>query len=67
MGVIASSFLSSMIWEPKWIPVMIEAIAQGFAMGKVAKPLFAQKWEDGWDKPLSQWRSELNIQPILAH
>jgi ubiquinone biosynthesis protein Coq4 len=42
----------------------LEAIAQGFQMGKAAKPLFAQKWEDGWEKPLSQWQAELNLTPI---
>jgi ubiquinone biosynthesis protein Coq4 len=33
-------------------------------MGLNAKPLFAQRWEDGWEKPLSQWQAELNIQPF---
>ena len=65
VGVIASSILSSMIWEPRWMPAIIEAIAQSFAMGKVAKPLVAQRWEEEWDKPLSQWRDELNIQPLV--
>jgi ubiquinone biosynthesis protein COQ4 len=33
-------------------------------MGKSAKSLFAQKWEEDWEKPLTQWQTELNIQPI---
>ena len=66
IGVIACSFLSSLIWEPRWIPNMIDAIAEGFVMGKSSQPLFAQKWEEGWEKPLSQWREELNIQPKWA-
>jgi ubiquinone biosynthesis protein Coq4 len=33
-------------------------------MGKTAKSLFAQKWEEGWEKPLSQWRAELRIELI---
>jgi ubiquinone biosynthesis protein COQ4 len=33
-------------------------------MGQSAKLLFAQKWEEAWDKPLAQWQAELSIQPI---
>jgi ubiquinone biosynthesis protein Coq4 len=33
-------------------------------MGKKAKSLFAQKWEEAWEKPLAQWRAELNIMPF---
>ncbi|WP_201800864.1 hypothetical protein [Dulcicalothrix desertica] len=32
-------------------------------MGKNAKSLFAQRWEDNWEKSISQWRAELNVQP----
>ncbi|MEP0821036.1 hypothetical protein NC998_28725, partial [Trichocoleus desertorum GB2-A4] len=39
---------------------------EGFQMGKTAKSLFAQKWEEGWKKPLPQWQAELNIQPVRA-
>lgn len=46
------------------LPKLLAAIAQGFQMGKTTKPLFAQKWEEGWEKPLTQWQMELNIQPI---
>jgi ubiquinone biosynthesis protein COQ4 len=41
-----------------------EEIAQGWQMGQVAKPLFAQRWEEAWEKPLAQWQVDLNIQPI---
>ena len=64
IGVLASSFIASIIWEPRAIPTMIDAIVKGLVMGKVAKQLFAQKWEEGWDKPLVQWQKELNIQPF---
>lgn len=65
--LIASSLVSSTLMEPASLPKLLEAIACGFQMGKRAKSLFAQKWEEGWDKPLSQWQSELNIQLILAN
>ena len=64
VGILASSFIASIIWEPKAIPAIIEAIAKGLTMGKAAKQLFAQKWEEAWDKPLAQWQEELNIKPF---
>jgi ubiquinone biosynthesis protein Coq4 len=40
----------------------MESIRKGLEMGKAAKPLFAQKWEENWEKSLIEWRSELGIQ-----
>lgn len=62
--LIANSLISSTLMQPELLPSLLEAIAQGFQMGKTAQPLFAQKWEEGWEKPLTQWQAELNIQPV---
>lgn len=62
--LIANSLISATLTAPEILPELLDAIAQGFHMGKIAKPLFAQKWEEGWEKPLTQWQKELNIQPI---
>lgn len=62
--LIANSLISSTLMEPETLPQLLKAIAQGFHMGKAAKPLFAQKWEEAWEKPLTQWQAELKIQPI---
>ncbi len=61
--LIANSLISITLKEPEMLPHLLEAIAQGFQMGKAAKSLFAQKWEEDWEKPLTQWQAELNIQP----
>lgn len=34
---------------------------RGYRLGRQAKPFLAQKWEEAWEKPLAQWRSELNV------
>ncbi len=60
----ANSLISMTLLEPEHLPQLIEAISQGLQMGKTAKSLFAQKWEEGWEKPLTQWQAELDIQPI---
>ncbi len=36
----------------------------GWSLGVAAKPFLAQKWEEGWKKPLAQWRAELNIDAL---
>lgn len=43
-------------------PLVMDAVAEGWRMGRKAKPLFAQRWESGWDRPLSEWRTELGIE-----
>jgi ubiquinone biosynthesis protein COQ4 len=62
--LVAISLISTTLKEPEKLPQLLAAIAQGFQMGKMAKSLFAQKWEEGWEKPLTQWQAELNIQSI---
>ncbi|NEQ27569.1 MAG: ubiquinone biosynthesis protein, partial [Microcoleus sp. SIO2G3] len=62
--LIANALVSSTLLAPDELPKLIQAIAQGLEMGRAAKSLFAQKWEEAWDKPLSEWQVELNIHPI---
>jgi ubiquinone biosynthesis protein COQ4 len=62
--LIANSLMSSTLFGPEALPPLLESIAKGWHMGKAAKPLFAQKWEEGWEKTLTQWQAELNIEPI---
>ncbi|HIK08294.1 MAG TPA: ubiquinone biosynthesis protein [Trichormus sp. M33_DOE_039] len=62
--LIANALISITLLTPEDLPRLLEVIAQGWMMGLNAKPLFAQKWEDAWEKPLSQWQTELHIQPF---
>ncbi|MEB3161623.1 MAG: Coq4 family protein [Prochlorothrix sp.] len=63
--LVANSLISTTLQAPDLLPQLLEAIAQGFQMGRAAKPLFAQKWEEGWEKPLTQWQTELKVQPLV--
>ncbi|ACK64165.1 conserved hypothetical protein [Rippkaea orientalis PCC 8801] len=42
-----------------------ELLSAGIKMGQEAKPLFPVKWEEGFERPLDEWREELNIKPFL--
>lgn len=41
---------------------LVEAMQQGWQMGESAQPFFAQKWEENWEKPLSEWRIDLKVE-----
>jgi ubiquinone biosynthesis protein COQ4 len=62
--LVANSLMSSTLLYPEGLPALLNTIAQGWQMGETAGALFAQKWEEAWDKPLVQWQAELNIQPL---
>jgi ubiquinone biosynthesis protein COQ4 len=42
--------------------LVMDGVAYGWRMGRKAKPLFAQRWELAWDKPLAHVRTELCIE-----
>ncbi|MBW4444127.1 MAG: hypothetical protein KME10_23460 [Plectolyngbya sp. WJT66-NPBG17] len=43
---------------------LVERMQQGWRMGENAHPFLAQKWEKYWEKPLSEWRADLNIEAV---
>uniref|UniRef100_B8HY81 Ubiquinone biosynthesis protein n=1 Tax=Cyanothece sp. (strain PCC 7425 / ATCC 29141) TaxID=395961 RepID=B8HY81_CYAP4 len=43
---------------------LMQLIHRGYQMGVNAKPLLAQKWEEQWERPLAEIRSELNVVPL---
>jgi ubiquinone biosynthesis protein Coq4/ribosomal protein S18 acetylase RimI-like enzyme len=59
--LIANALVSYTLLEPEKLPHLLEAIERGWKLGKQAKPLFPQKWEEFWDKPIAQLRQELNL------
>lgn len=64
--LIANALISVTVFQPEGLSLLLNAIAQGWQMGKVARPLIAQKWEEAWEKPVAVWRAELNVQPVNA-
>ncbi|MEL6788028.1 MAG: Coq4 family protein, partial [Cyanobacteria bacterium J06607_15] len=52
--------------QPEMLSRVTDQTARGMAMGLEMKPVIAQRFEDGWDKPMQQWRKELNISnPVI--
>jgi ubiquinone biosynthesis protein COQ4 len=65
--LIAAAFVSTMLNQPEQLDRLLDRVASGYRMGAKAKPLLSQKWEEHWEKPLSQWRSELGIEPMPVY
>ena len=40
---------------------LLKALARGFQMGLEADLVIARKLEDNWERPLLEWREELNL------
>jgi len=52
--------------QPERLPDVTQQVARGMGMAIQMKPLIAQRWEDGWDKTVHQWREDLNItDPVI--
>jgi ubiquinone biosynthesis protein COQ4 len=62
--LLANSLMSATLFAPGELPKLLGSIARGWEMGETARSLFAQKWEEGWEKSLVQWREELNVRSI---
>jgi ubiquinone biosynthesis protein Coq4 len=62
--LIANALIATTLWQPEVLSPLLSAIARGGEMGQTVKPLIAQKWEEAWEKPVSVWQAELNVQPV---
>jgi ubiquinone biosynthesis protein COQ4 len=55
-GLLVNALKSSSSLHP-----LFEKIQQGWLMGETALPFLAEKWEDSWFRPLSEWRTALKV------
>jgi len=56
----AASFGSFRL-RPERYALVSEAIARGGAIGLQCAPFCVQRWEEGWERPLADWRRELGL------
>jgi len=43
-----------------------QAVAYGLELGRICAPLLAQRWEEGWARPLADWRQQLGITALVG-
>lgn len=65
--LIAGAFVSTLLNQPEQLDRLLDRVASGYRMGAKAKPLLSQKWEEHWEKPLAEWRSQLGIEPMPVY
>jgi ubiquinone biosynthesis protein COQ4 len=65
--LIAGGLLSTLFKHPEQLDKLLEQIAIGYRLGVRAKPLFAKKWEENWERPLLDLRQELGIEAIAKY
>lgn len=46
-------------------PDLADAVSFGLRLGGVCAPVLAQRWEEGWERPLAEWRDQLGISEEL--
>ena len=63
VALIAGGLLRTLS-DPDGLDGIMTEVARGWQMGRVAKRLFAQKWDQAWDKPVHVWREELGVRII---
>lgn len=59
--IIASRPLQTVLYKPELLPVLMDAITEGWMLGRRAKPLMNVPWEEHWDRPLSELRVEYDL------
>ena len=59
--ITSGGVLRYLIHDPDQLGEMLSGVAHGYRMGAAAKPLVAQKWELGWDRPLADWRAQVKV------
>ena len=64
VALLSASMTHSFI-EPDAHRMIWEAISFGTQVGLAGVFLEGCRWEEGWERPLAEWRSELGLTPLL--
>ena len=59
--VIALRLLQAALYRPKLVSVLLDAITEGWALGRSARPLIPVHWEDHWERSLQELRAEYRL------
>ncbi|MDB4345404.1 Coq4 family protein [bacterium] len=64
IGVLSSWMLRG-AYEPNERRLIWDAIGFGIAVVQEVTELFSPRWEDGWERPITDWQNELGITKLL--
>lgn len=66
LALLAKNLLKTAIEDIELCEQHMNALAQGWMLGKQAKPLFGMKWNTLWETPIEQLRTQLNLEQPLV-
>ncbi len=61
--IIATRPLQAALYKPQLLPVLMDAITEGWALGRQAEPLLPVHWEEHFERPLLELRAEYGLAP----
>jgi ubiquinone biosynthesis protein COQ4 len=59
--LVCGGLLKTLFNTPDQLDEVLDRLASGYRTGMNAQPLLAQKWEENWERSLTEWRELLNI------
>lgn len=59
--IIASRPLQMVLYKPQLLPPVMDAITEGWALGRKAKSLIGVHWEEFWEHPLEDLQREYGL------
>ncbi|MCH2172967.1 Coq4 family protein [Myxococcota bacterium] len=59
--ILASRPLQMVLYRPELMPAVMDAITEGWALGRRARPLLDVHWEEHWERPLTELRQEYDL------
>ena len=64
LGILTSWMLRG-AYEPSERRLIWDAIGFGIAVGQKVPELFSPRWEEGWERPITDWQDELGVSEVL--
>jgi ubiquinone biosynthesis protein Coq4 len=61
--IIATRPLQAALYKPQLLPVLMDAITEGWTLGRRAAPLLPVHWEEHFERPLAELRTEYGLGP----
>ena len=59
--IIASRPLQMVLYRPELLPPVMDAISEGWTLGRKAKPIMPVAWEEHWETPLAELREQYDL------
>lgn len=63
-AICAGGMFRYLFKEPEKFNEYLASVAMGYRLGIRSRPLLAQKWEEMWERPVSEIQSELGVTPL---